>query len=118
MISGQRETPISGPWDFLGPFGIGKTEIDSDPIAAYGGIRNVSKGSKKRTFVSELADGGLVGWSRPKVSLDGAVTLQFFVQVRLKKKEDTVDYPTPGASRVTLGVYSGRIKTVSVRSAE
>jgi hypothetical protein len=77
MISGQRETPISGPWDFVGPFGIGKTEIDADPIAAYGGIRNVSKGSKKRTFVSELADGGLVGWSRLKVSLDGAVTLQF-----------------------------------------
>ena len=77
IISGPREQEILGPWDFLGPFGIGKTEIDSDPIAAYGGIRNVSKGSKKRTFVSELADGGLVGWTRLKVLLDGAVTLQF-----------------------------------------
>jgi len=71
--------PPPGPWHFLGPFGVGKTEIDSDPIAALGGVRNVSRArnSKKRMFASELAEGGLVGWTRLQVPANGAVTLHF-----------------------------------------
>ena len=79
VVSGAREVAIQ-TWDFLGPFGVGKTEIDGDPVAAFGGIRNVSRtrGAKKRMFVSELAEGGRVGWSRLRAeSGTGAILLQF-----------------------------------------
>ena len=77
LVNGPKETAIVGTFYFLGPFGVGKTEIDSDPIAAFGGIRNVSRGSKKRTFVSELAEGGRVGWTRLHAQPTGAIRLQF-----------------------------------------
>jgi hypothetical protein len=32
-------------YDFIGPFPMGKTEIDGDPIAAVGGIWNITRGS-------------------------------------------------------------------------
>ncbi len=79
VLTGPLIPALSGPWHFLGPFGVGKTEIDGDPIAALGGIRNVSraKNSKKRMFTSELAEGGLVGWTQLQVPASGAIRLQF-----------------------------------------
>jgi hypothetical protein len=77
VVDGPQEIAILGPWDFLGPFGVGKTEIDSDPIARFpGGIRNVSR-AKKQRFLSELAQGGYVGWTRLQVHSSGTVQLQF-----------------------------------------
>ena len=53
-------------WHVLGPFVIGKAEVDGDPITQYGGIQHVSKSmyTKKQTvFHSELASDGLITWS-------------------------------------------------------
>ncbi|XP_019641200.1 PREDICTED: uncharacterized secreted protein ARB_06907-like [Branchiostoma belcheri] len=52
-------------WHFLGPFVIGKIEMDGDPIASWGGIANVSstRFNKKAVFYSELVQGGEVKWS-------------------------------------------------------
>ena len=51
-------------WHFLGPFVIGKNELDGDPVEAYGGIREASKNryNKQERYASELAADGQVGW--------------------------------------------------------
>ncbi|XP_033104012.1 uncharacterized secreted protein ARB_06907-like [Anneissia japonica] len=51
-------------WHFIGPFIIGKAEVDGDPIAYFGGIQNVSRRryDKKVRFYSELVGGGEVKW--------------------------------------------------------
>lgn len=47
-----------------GPFMIGKSEVDGDPIESWGGIANVSRHrhEKKAAFYSELVAGGVVKW--------------------------------------------------------
>ncbi|XP_030854704.1 uncharacterized secreted protein ARB_06907 [Strongylocentrotus purpuratus] len=51
-------------WYFIGPFMIGKSEVDGDPIESWGGIVNVSRHrhEKKAAFYSELVAGGVVKW--------------------------------------------------------
>lgn len=55
-------------WQFIGPFVIGKMELDGDPLEAYGGIQNVSKYryGKSESFHSELVSGGEVKWTAIK----------------------------------------------------
>jgi hypothetical protein len=65
-------------WHYVGPFVVGKTEFDGDPIQAYGGIENVSRSrwDTKVTFPSELVPGGQVGWKEIKQqSMDQAVVV-------------------------------------------
>eukprot|EP01046_Picozoa_sp_COSAG06_P011616 COSAG06_NODE_665_length_13274_cov_60.588534_7_plen_518_part_00 len=55
-------------YEYVGPFPMGKTELDGDPLAARGGadalFRRHERGEeKKQRFLSELATGGYVGWS-------------------------------------------------------
>lgn len=52
-------------WSFIGPFVIGKTEVDGDPVEALGGIRNVSKTRFKKNarLFSELLPEGEIQWS-------------------------------------------------------
>lgn len=45
---------------FFGPFPIGKTEVDADPVLAAGGHAALASDARLQ---SELADGGLAGWS-------------------------------------------------------
>ncbi|XP_013398622.1 uncharacterized secreted protein ARB_06907-like [Lingula anatina] len=51
-------------WHFLGPFVIGKMEVDGDPVAAMGGIANVSANRYKKGWkmFSELISDGEVKW--------------------------------------------------------
>ncbi|XP_072031937.1 uncharacterized protein [Amphiura filiformis] len=52
-------------WYFIGPFVIGKGEVDGDPLQWYGGIVNASKeryNRKKTTYYSELVTGGEIHW--------------------------------------------------------
>lgn len=51
-------------WDYIGPFVIGKTEFDGDPLEAFGGIYNVSQFRFESgvTYPSELAPHGKVEW--------------------------------------------------------
>ena len=60
-------------WSFLGPFVIGKIEVDGDPLEAYGGIWNVSASRYKKTvkFYSELIPGGEVTWQSVKQTRSG-----------------------------------------------
>lgn len=60
-----RINPYINEWSFIGPFVIGKMEIDGDTLDAFGGIRNVSKYryQKAASFYSELVPAGEVKWS-------------------------------------------------------
>eukprot|EP01048_Picozoa_sp_COSAG05_P023932 COSAG05_NODE_5405_length_1186_cov_0.753450_1_plen_373_part_10 len=58
-------------YEYVGPFPMGKAELDGDPLARYGGAvklfaeheAGLHEGKKKPKFISELAQGGYVGWS-------------------------------------------------------
>ena len=56
-------------WHFLGPFVIGKIEVDGDPIETYGGIVNASREryNKKFKAFSEYVPDGTITWSSYKV---------------------------------------------------
>ena len=62
-ISGKISDSFA-TWHFLGPFVIGKIEVDGDPVEQYGGITKVAREryQKKKKFISELADKGEVSW--------------------------------------------------------
>lgn len=57
-------TPFIQQWNYIGPFVIGKSEYDGDPLEAFGGIYNVSKYSqhKNQKFYSEYLPGGEISW--------------------------------------------------------
>jgi hypothetical protein len=52
-------------WYLIGPFTIGKNEIDGDPLEDFGGIKNASKQrwTKKVFYYSELVKGGELKWT-------------------------------------------------------
>ncbi|XP_071799863.1 uncharacterized protein [Asterias amurensis] len=51
-------------WHYIGPFVIGKIEVDGDPIEAYGGITVAARQrlNKKARYFSELVPGGETSW--------------------------------------------------------
>lgn len=52
-------------WHYIGPFTIGKNEIDGDPLQDWNDIQNVSRhrwNKKRNTFYSEVAKGGEIQW--------------------------------------------------------
>lgn len=69
-------------WGILGPFIIGKNELDGDPLEAEEGgaaavaLEYFSK-TKPRRFRSELASLGWVQWQKASVSQDGFVSIQY-----------------------------------------
>lgn len=74
-----KHTTYIKEWSFLGPFVIGKTEVDGDPVESFGGIHKVSKSRYKKvvSFFSELLPGGEINWSQIKQpSQDVAVQIQ------------------------------------------
>lgn len=52
-------------WHFIGPFVIGKAEVDGDPLEDWGGVQNVSalRWDKKAFQYSELVPSGVVRWT-------------------------------------------------------
>ena len=53
---------LSAEWSYLGPFPVGKTEIDGDPVAAlYESIHDLAPHDGTR-IPSELATGGEITW--------------------------------------------------------
>ena len=68
-LSGKHTSHIQ-EWSFLGPFVVGKSEVDGDPVESFGGIQNVAKYRLKKgvKFYSELLPGGEVHWSQVKQS--------------------------------------------------
>lgn len=63
-LDGSVTSFIRG-FHFLGPFVIGKGEVDGDPVESFGGIRNVSRSrfSSGVKLYSELISNGEVTWS-------------------------------------------------------
>lgn len=63
-LDGSVTSFIRG-FHFLGPFVIGKGEVDGDPVEAFGGIRNVSRSrfSSGVKLYSELLSQGEVTWT-------------------------------------------------------
>ena len=66
-------SPFVSTWHFLGPFVIGKNEVDGDPVAAVGGIREVAKTRLKKgiKYASELVVNGEVGWTTYRMKSAG-----------------------------------------------
>jgi hypothetical protein len=48
-------------WDVLGPFAVGKTEIDAEPMGHLGGIEAIPR-ADRTTYPSELAPRGYARW--------------------------------------------------------
>lgn len=61
---GSKVDSFIKQWHFLGPFVIGKSEVDGDPVEALGGIHNASKQrfQKKTRYASELFPSGELTW--------------------------------------------------------
>ena len=78
-----RSPQAIASWHVLGPFVVGKGDLDGDPLwDVEGGPVElaariaVGKG-KKATFPSEYAPGGHVKWSQVTASADGSATVAF-----------------------------------------
>ncbi len=58
----KSSAPYVPVWEVLGPFSIGKGEVDGDPVEApkFGGIDSIKRA--KGTYPSEYADGGFISW--------------------------------------------------------
>lgn len=69
LVEGQTIAPAH--WDYIGPFPVGKTEFDGDPVA-----QDVRQGPPaiQSSYSSELVPGGKVQWRR--VRADGAGRVQ------------------------------------------
>ena len=67
----------SKSWYFIGPFPIGKAEVDGDPVQAFG-FESVVNQRWNRSFelYSELVAGGKVKWKSIPIEQNGRVTVQ------------------------------------------
>ena len=75
-LQGKLSGIIQG-WHFLGPFTIGKYEIDGDPVESFGGIENAAKQrlNKKAKHYSELISGGEISWEKYRQNGDQPVVI-------------------------------------------
>lgn len=66
-----------GLWHFIGPFQMGKTETDGDPLEAFGGIDKLlcQRYNKDFQVYSELVPGGEVKWATVIPNQHGVVTV-------------------------------------------
>ena len=95
LVHGVNSVPQLGVnWLHVGPFPVGKTEIDGDPLYAEGGAGGaggvralIEKGDFSGRFTSELATGGTVGWT----------TLRGVVSPGQQQSSLSLQYPMPGA---------------------
>ena len=64
-------------WDFIGPFQIGKTEIDGDPLEAFGGINKLlcERYNQQFQVYSEQTPLGVVKWSTTATNENGHVVV-------------------------------------------
>ena len=61
----KLKLPYIPHYDFLGPFPVGKTEIDGDPAGGFDAISRLNpSGSGPLGMISEMVDGGQVRWKR------------------------------------------------------
>jgi hypothetical protein len=62
-------------WYFLGPWTVGKNELDGDPVAAYPGgvMQSFSEKSKRIKYYSELATGGRIKWSKIQSDVNSGI---------------------------------------------
>ena len=84
-------------WSLLGPFLIGKTEIDSDPLENLSSCSRVSilrkeKGCPKR-FLSEISTNGYVTWNKLISTVHSVGSkIWYQVQVSFPSRKAPVDY--------------------------
>lgn len=79
-LRGKPHTPHPRSYDVIGPFPIGKNEVDGDPMAAVGGAFEhwLHTASRRRGRVaSELAPGGHVSWAAVRPTADGTLPLDW-----------------------------------------
>ncbi|XP_078000966.1 uncharacterized protein LOC144453526 [Glandiceps talaboti] len=64
-LTGKISSHIA-TWHYIGPFVIGKPEVDGDPLEFHGGIYNASRHryDKKVKYYTELVAGGETQWKK------------------------------------------------------
>ena len=84
LLAQARSQRVPATYDIIGPFPIGKNEVDGDPLAAHGGAfahwlthHNASLGRGTHAqgaghVASELASGGYVSWEPTRPTADGS----------------------------------------------
>ena len=61
----KTRLPYIPYYDFLGPFPVGKTEIDGDPAGGFEAVSRINASPSGPTnMISEMVDGGQVRWKR------------------------------------------------------
>ena len=61
----RSRLPFIPYYDFLGPFPVGKTEIDGDPAGGFEAVSRMDPiPSDQTSMISEMVDGGHVRWKR------------------------------------------------------
>ena len=61
----RSRLPYIPYYDFLGPFPVGKTEIDGDPAGGFEAVSRINPSpSGPTSMISEMVDGGQVRWKR------------------------------------------------------
>ena len=75
-LSGKFVSNIS-QWNFLGPFQIGKPEIDGDPTESLGGVSKAycQRFDSSYRAYSELVDSGEISWTTVRPEENGVVSV-------------------------------------------
>eukprot|EP00301_Raphidiophrys_heterophryoidea_P006222 c12528_g1_i1.p1 GENE.c12528_g1_i1~~c12528_g1_i1.p1 ORF type:complete len:916 (-),score=213.85 c12528_g1_i1:50-2758(-) len=71
-----QQLPVLGDWWVFGPFPVGKTEIDGDPVARVGGVMALWPPNSSFTLHSELVTGAEAKWNKMKNTIRG-VSVEF-----------------------------------------
>lgn len=76
---GSPVATLSKTAEFLGPFPVGRTELDGDPCEAAGGIVSLYNSrqfpTRSTRIVSELVPGGYVSWDTLRADPNGNFAL-------------------------------------------
>lgn len=113
-------------WWFVGPFLIGKTEIDVDPLEHFSHLPSTSNDTCTRLkiirrapgcptfFFSEVVVGGYVGWSKILATKDR--NGRFNINVQFPIANATVNYNNliSGLNKMTVLEFQGWITTAFV----
>ena len=96
----------SSPWNFLGPFTIGKTEIDGNPFVAppYFDPNNTSK-HLKHSYFSEMVTSGLLNNWTPLRSHNR----NGYVQIDLSKHNTNVNRLIQLSSSINIQEFQGLV---------
>lgn len=105
---------LSNQWRYLGPFPIGKTELDADVVSQATALGSLGS---KRAFPSELAAGGNVKWSLLMAEASGAVQVSPHVEwnflVQSSNRMELLEHQGWLVGSLSVGSIDGLLARIS-----